>query len=209
MSRGTILRLLKKSRIEFTSDIVKELMEIYDKTVDKYSDTNINGTKCGDRCIGDIYPILFNSVDNSADFIHRDTNAGYNIALQYNFNSIFHEAREKLSERYMLNSYSPANASKEIPGTDAMAMLEAVEYLLLGKYDSDIENVMRNPFIDIFSSLSGAHSKMQYLSKFPDDKETSFDDHREILENLRTILSAYIDMSSRSMDYILIIQVWG
>ena len=208
MSRGTIFRLLKRSRIEFPSDTVKELMKYYDEGEDRYPSDSVM-VKSGDKCVGDAYPILFGSIDNSVDFIHRDTNTGYNTALQYDFNSVFHEVREELSERYMLNSYSPPNAYREIPRNDAIMMLEAVEYLLLGKYDSDIENVMRNPFIDMFSSLSGAYSKMQYLNRFPDDKESSFDDHREILEKLRTILFAYIDMSSRSKDYILVIQVWG
>ena len=205
MSRGTTFRLMKKSRAEVGDNFPKFLIEEYEKKNEK----NREFFKREPGDFTPVYPKFIDAEIKEFDYLDTMTAIPYNIALEYTFNSIFSEVREMLMDQYDMDSYDPWKSQLVVTEQMARDMLVAANYILLEHFDEKIEKVMDNPFIDVLGSMSDKYSEYRYKLKFPKDEEPFVEnDNTNLIESLKTILSAYLTAENQN-DYILVIEVWG
>lgn len=140
------------------------------------------------------------------DMIDSETGKTYTRTLEFTFSSSF----GSLVERFNLNPYDPSHSLVTIDSEMAKQMLKAVEYLLLKKYDSDIEEVLDNEYIEIFGECIKEYCDYQYRREFPNDSEyvSDDDDDRYALINFRTVLRAFLDTYDNS-NLLLTYEAWG
>ena len=138
----------------------------------------------------------------------------YDSILHLEFNSIFSDLREHYDNTENLDSYG--NDRHVISRDEAVEMVRAIDYILLGKYDKGFEEVMGNEFVDIFGNLDREYSLWKYRQMFPEDTEyrgADLDDLRSSLREIRTILDSYLiatnDPDENLGKYLLTYVVWG
>lgn len=101
------------------------------------------------------------------NYVRRDDGTYLIPLLQWDFNSGF----DCLINEYNMSPYDPGMASVEISLEDASKMLAAIEYLLGGKYDDDIEATMDTRFIKVFSEGNTSDSYWRYVDRHRYDKK--------------------------------------
>lgn len=140
------------------------------------------------------------------DMIDSETGKTYTRVLEFQFGSIFNSLIEDMN----LNSYDPSNSSKIIDSGMADDMVKAIDYLLLKKYDSDIEEVMNNRYIEIFGTMLKDYNEYKYHLMFPNDSEyvAENEDNKYVLINFRTALRAFLDTENNE-NLILMYESWG
>ena len=196
--------LLKKSRCGVDVSFVKNVISKYEKQM---KDCTLSPKTIDEK--NPSHPKFIGADVNEFDVIDPDSRTPYNISLEMDFNSIFSNVRDFLSDEYQLDPYDPSRSQMVIDEKMAKDMLVAANYILLEHFDEKIEKVMDNPFIEPIGSMSDRYSEYKYRLKFPDDTEP-FDeeDNTYTIERLRTILEAYLSTET-SDDYILVVELWG
>lgn len=202
MSERITLRLLKKSNIHISPSFVELAVNRY---LEEHKDDVFDCCKPSNP---QIHPKFVESTDNSFDYIMVENKTPYNVALEYNFNSIASSVKDVFVEEFGMYSCNPQRKWMVIDECVAREMLVAVDYILLEHYDKKIEDVLQNRFIESIGSMSGAYQKYDYNLRFPDDKEYSEEDHSDTIKRFRTILSAFLETCSEG-GYILTATVWG
>lgn len=203
MSRGSTLSLFVDSKV---GGITTGLSEMYrekhsDGTFGKkdvcprfyFTHDIFDEVDCGDEC-----PVAWDMIDS-------ETGKTYIRTLEFGFSSSF----SRLVEMFMLNPCDPSRSMVVITPTMANQMLKAVEYLLLRKYDPDIEEVMDNEYIECFGDCIKEYRDYQYRRMFPEDKDYASDDEndRYVLINFRTALRAYLDTNNNA-NLLLTYEAW-
>ena len=133
--------------------------------------------------------------------------------LRLEFNSMFSSLREHYEDVESLNTYLD-NCTHVISAQEAEDMLRAIDYILLGKYDKEVSDIIGKTFIEIFGELDREYSLWSYRQTFPNDVEytgSDIDDCRDSLRHIRTMLDAYMialedDSGSK---YELSYTMWG
>lgn len=201
MSRGITFKLLKKSKNDTTAEIVDKLIEDFvenNKNFDYlYSRTeNDNSPK---------YPKFINSDCSDFDIVNTENGKTYYIALEMSFNSYLNIIRDIFCSDYGAVSCDPWKSQIIIDDKLASEIKFAIDYVLLGKYDKDVENLIDNIFIEKIGELNIKYSEYKYGSSF--DKEY-FEDCTQIIQRLRTIITAYMEADDKE-KYMLIAELWG
>lgn len=204
MSRGSTLSLFVDNRI---GGLTTGLHEMY---IENHKDELFVKHECHPR----FYHThdVFEEVDRGEecpvvwDMIDSETGKTYTRVLEFTFTSSFGELVEGLH----LNPYDPSHSLVTIGTEMARQMLKAIEYLLLKKYDSDIEEVLDNEYIEVFGECIKEYRDHQYRKKFPNDTEYVSDDEddRYALINFRTVLRAFLDTYDNS-NLLLTYEAWG
>lgn len=206
MSRGSYFELLKESRDQ------KRGVEICRACKPKAQD-EANGAD--PFILKRLEDGRFFPSDSSWDLVLDEKDGTcYDSVLHLEFNSIFSSLREHYEEFENLNSYG--NDRHVISRDEAVEMVRAIDYILLGKYDKGFEDVLGNEYVEIFGDLDREYSLWKYRQTFPEDTEyrgTDIDDLRSSLREIRTILDAYLiatrDPDENAGRYLLTYVVWG
>lgn len=210
MSRGTIIRLLKKANYSLCKDDLERRVNTYIENSKAEFNELVEYKLDKNRPIC-VPRFLFDGNDaDVCDCIDTKTGKGYFTALEYRYNSCFGEVRNSLLDFYGVGG-SQTNPTIVVPYGDIKEMLLAVDYLLLEKFDKDFERIMDNGFVEIFGTLSAEYQYTKYKEKFPNDTDTNigeYDDFRSILLELKTVLSAYSQAEVKD-DYALTFHFWG
>jgi hypothetical protein len=124
------------------------------------------------------------------------------------FGSVLHNLREFMCDEFKLEPSDKNKSTMCVDIPTATEMLVAANYILLEHFDSKVERVMNNRFIDILGTLSGEYEKFKYRERFPDDTDvTDFEDNIDMLESIKSMLHVFLfsdDAASRK----LAIKVW-
>ena len=204
MSRGIIFKLVRKSNVVLDKDFVEKAISEFESKHGDDGDTFSGVDKRGRR-----HPKYLESNSDYFDLLDTENGIPYNVAVEYGFNSVFQEIREYFMENFGMNPYSPWDSTIEISSVVAKEMLVAIDYLLLEKFDKQIETAMHNEFIDVLGILSREHESFKYQLMFPNDKSPiECDDNRACLERLKSLVVAFLNCDNRE-SYKFIVEVWG
>lgn len=201
MSRGITFKLLKKSKNDTTAETVDKLIEDFVEN-NKNLDCLYNRTE---KDNSPKYPKFINSDCSDFDVINTENGKTYYIALEMSFNSYLNGIRDIFCSEYDASSYDPWKSQIIIDDKLASEIKFAIDYVLLGKYDKDVENLIDNIFIEKIGELNTKYSEYKYGSSFDKDY---FEDCTQIIQRLRTIITAYMDADDKE-KYMLIAELWG
>lgn len=204
MSRGMTFMVLRKSSVKSAKELADRLVKEYEDRMS--SDEVSNAVSSRDKVK---HPRFLCSEEPGCEIVDSETGIAYNVAVENTFQSVAYDLRETFVDRMGMDPYSPWKSQIVINETDAKAMLVAANYVLLGKYDRDIERVMDNMFVEPMGSMCEAYRKWEYLLMFPNDNWSSDgDDGRDALESLRATLMTFLYADDSEM-YELVLEVWG
>lgn len=124
------------------------------------------------------------------------------------FGSVLHNLREFMCDEFKLEPSDKNKSSMCVDIPTATEMLVAANYILLEHFDSKVERVMNNRFINIFGALSGEYERCKYRERFPNDADvTDFEDNIDILESIKSIIHVFL-FSDDAASQKLVIRVW-
>lgn len=88
--------------------------------------------------------------DGNSNYIYYNSDDGkeYLQLLTFDFISTF----SCLKEHWDLNPYSYKRATKVVSKVEAAAMLQAIKYVLGGKYSQEFEDILSNEYVDLFGN---------------------------------------------------------
>jgi hypothetical protein len=201
MSRGITFRLLKKSKNGTTTETV-------DRLIDDFVENNKNCEYLYNRTENDNspkYPKFINSDCSDFDVINTENGKTYYISLEISFNSYLSSVRDVFCSEYGAVSCDPWKSQIIIDDNLSSKIKFAIDYVLLGKYDRDIENLIDNIFIGKIGELNTKYSEYKYGTSFDKDY---FEDCTKIIQRLRTIITAYMEADDKE-NYMLIAELWG
>ena len=118
--------------------------------------------------------------------------------------------RDFLTEEFGLNAYIPAKSQLVVSDEMAREMLFAINYVMLGAYDKELERILDNRFIEPFGELYPKYSKWSFEQRFgkkPEGESFDEDDCTGILEDVKSILTVFLK-SDISEDMTLFIEIW-
>lgn len=200
MSRGSYFELLKKNRTANLDDLRK-----MEASLEKIRDGDV--VKADDVWMLDIDEKQWGQV---AD---KSKGEVYDSILHLEFNSSFSSLRESC-ESLGLSPYG--NNRMNIDETSARQMIAAIDYILHGKFDPEIERIIGRSYIEIFGELDRKYSFWSYKQMFPEDREyngNDIEDRRDSLLDIRTILNAFLiaisDLGKNRDEYVLTYVIWG
>ena len=200
MSRGSYFELLKKNRTANLDDLRK-----MEASLEKIRDEDV--VKADDVWMLDIDEKQWGQV---AD---KSKGEVYDSILHLEFNSSFSSLRESC-ESLGLSPYG--NNRMNIDETSARQMIAAIDYILHGKFDPEIERIIGRSYIEIFGDLDRKYSFWSYKQMFPEDREyngNDIEDRRDSLLDIRTILNAFLiaisDLGKNRDEYVLTYVIWG
>lgn len=202
MSRGSYFELLKRNRTATADDLRKmkdALEKLRDDDIVKADDVWM--VRIGDR-----------AWDPVAD---KFTGTVYDSVLHLEFNSTFSSLRELCEEEFRMSSFG--NDRLKIDERMAREMISAIDYILHGEFDSEIERIVGKRYVEIFGELDRGHSLWSYRLDFPEDRDytgSDIEDRREDLLDIRTVLNAFLIASEDPFEknegeYILTYVIWG
>lgn len=204
MSRGMTFRILRKSAVKSARELADRLVKEYEDRMS--SDEVANAVSSGDKAK---HPRFMRSEEPGCEVVDVEDGVPYNVAVENTFQSVASDLRETFLDRMGMDSYSPWKSQLVLDASEAKAMLVAANYVLLGKYDRDIERVMDNMFVEPLGSMCEAYRKWEYLLMFPNDTwSAEGDDGREALESLKATLMTFLYADDSEM-YMLVVEVWG
>lgn len=204
MSRGIIFKLVKKSNVILDKDFLDNAISEFES---KHKDDEDIFFGAGKKNHG--HPKYLDSVSDSFDLLDTETGVPYNVAVEYDFGSVLQDVRDYFIENFGMNPYSHRDSTVELTTDVAKEMLVAIDYLLLEKFDKQIEAAMHNEFIDVLGSLSREHESFKYRLLFPNDESPSeCEDNRACLEQLKSLVVAFLNCDNRE-NYKFIVEVWS
>ena len=204
MSRGSYFELLKKNRVASVEDLTK----MRDKLIVMSKDDE---TRRSDSVW------MVSLEDRSwSQLADKYTETVYDSILHLEFNSMFSSLREHCEEHLGLDAYG--NDRWKIDRNTATEMIKAIDYILHGKFDPEIERIVGKTYVEIFGDLDRKYSLWKYRQDFPEDSDytgSDIEDMRESLFDIRTILNAYLIATDdtweekNSEEYVLTYVIWG
>lgn len=204
MSRGSYLELLKMNRTASVEDLTK----MRDRLISMSKDDEI---KRSDSVW--MVPLEDRSWGQLAD---KYTGTVYDSILHLEFNSMFSSLREHCEESLGMSAYG--NDRWKIDRNTAIEMIKAIDYILYGKFDPEIERIVGKTYVEIFGDLDRKYSLWKYRQDFPNDQEytgSDIEDRKDSLIDIRTILNAYLIATDdtweekNSGEYVLTYVIWG
>ena len=202
MSRGSYFELLKRNRTATAEDL-RKMQNVLDALRD-------DGTAKAD----DVWMV---GIGNGpwGEVADKFTGTVYDSVLHLRFNSSFSSLRENCEGELGMDAHG--NDRMKIDERTAQEMLKAVDYVLHGNFDPEIERIVGKIYVEIFGDLDRKYSLWSYRQMFPEDKEyagSDVEDRRGDLLDIRTVLNAYLIATRENPwkngpDYLLTYVIWG